>query len=384
VCDIWKLNQDKARSFFRGAKHDIKVYEDYGDMLAAEDKNIDAVVIATPDWMHAEHTNACLKKGKHVYCEKEMSNDLEKAKSMVLTQRETKKILQIGHQRRSNPRYIHAIDNVIRKAGMLGRVTHAYAQWNRAVAPFEVAHQRHVLRQETLDKYGYENMEQLMNWRWFFKYGGGPFADLAAHQVDLFNWVWDSAPVSVTATGGSDYYDRQMPDNMIATYAFKNKDGKINRALSQVLTTTSSGSFHEKFMGENGTLHIAEIASIGNVVQRESRSSVPEWGKFVRQGLIRSFDERKARGLADEWDMRCLPGSLHLIPPRGYPLPIEMNKPAHTPHLENFFFAVRSNRPDLLTCPAEVGYRSCVAVQAANRSAAERKAVDFKPEDFIV
>ncbi len=68
----------------------------------------------------------------------------------------------------------------------------------------------------------------------------------------------------------------------------------------------------------------------------------------------------------------------------GLPLPVELVKPAHMPHLENFFFAVRRKNPKLLNCDAELAYESAVAVLAANRSVAEGKTVYFKPEDFKV
>ena len=220
VCDIWAFHRQKARGVLKSMGHEVNVYEDYREMLEKEDKNIDCVIIATPDWMHAEHTVACLRAGKHVYCEKEMSNRLEKAREMVLGQRETGKILQIGHQRRSNPRYMHAINRVIRESKMLGRVTHAYGQWNRSVAPFLTVRERLNIPTETLQKYGYENMEQFLNWRWFAKYGGGPMVDLGSHQIDLFFWAWDCAPISVTAVGGNDYYKREMNDNVMAIYEF--------------------------------------------------------------------------------------------------------------------------------------------------------------------
>ncbi|MCL1921185.1 MAG: Gfo/Idh/MocA family oxidoreductase [Kiritimatiellaeota bacterium] len=384
VCDIHPERLKLGRGRMRAQGHtDVKPYEDYREMLEKEDKNIDAVIVATPDWMHAEHANACMRAGKHVYCEKEMSNSLEKAKSMVTTQRDTGMMLQIGHQRRSNPRYIHAINNVIRGANMLGRVTHAYAQWNRAVADFIPPAKKTNLNvpQDTLDRYGYANMEQLLNWRWFSKYGGGPMVDLGSHHIDIFFWVWDCVPISVTAIGGSDYYNREMNDNVMAMYEFKTKEGKINRAYYQVLTTTSSGSFHEKFMGEDGTLNLAEISSRGNNVERETREGVPDWDQFIKQGLIRPLAKKPPAVAVTSnvaVDARVTP------PPPGYPLPIELNKPAHMPHLENFFAAVRRNKPEMLNCNAQVAYESAVAVLAANVSVKERKTIYFEPTDFHV
>ena len=81
-----------------------------------------------------EHTIACFEKGLHVYCEKEMSNSLEAAKSMVLAGRKAGKLLQIGHQRRSNPRYIYCNDKIIKEANLLNRITNISGQWHRSRA----------------------------------------------------------------------------------------------------------------------------------------------------------------------------------------------------------------------------------------------------------
>src|SRR3954469_15209135 len=98
VCDIWSPSLTRASRLLQKYNHEAKPFEDYKEMLASVPE-IDAVLIATPDFMHAPHTNACLKAGKHVYCEKLMSNTVEGARSMVQTSREMKKLLQIGHQR---------------------------------------------------------------------------------------------------------------------------------------------------------------------------------------------------------------------------------------------------------------------------------------------
>ena len=378
VCDIWEYRRKMAKGRLKSLGHTVNVYEDYREMLQKEDKNIDCVVIATPDWMHAECTNASMRAGKHVYCEKEMSNSLEKAKSMVLAQRETGKLLQIGHQRRSNPRYMHAINRVIRESKMLGRVTHAYGQWNRAVAPFLTVKDRLNIPTETLQKYGYENMEQFLNWRWFAKYGGGPMVDLGSHQIDLFFWVWDCAPISVTAIGGNDYFNRQMNDNVMAIYEFKTHEGQINRAYYQVLTTSSRGGFYEQFMGENGSLTISEIAARGNAAQREVRAGVPTWDQFAKMGLVLPVKKAVAATVTSNAaiDVRVTAEA------DGWPLPVDLLKPAHMPHLENFFAAVRHG--EKLNCPVDLAYESAVAVLAANRSVAERKMITFMPEEFKV
>ncbi len=380
VCDIWKFQCQQAKQFFKSYGMTVNTYEDYKEMLSKEDKNIDAVVVATPDWMHCEHTCACLRAGKHVYCEKEMSNRLELAAEMCRVQKETGKLLQIGHQRRSNPRYRHCFENVV--PHMLGRITTAYAQWNRTLAPFFSV--KRPPKQEILTKYGYENAEQYLNWRWFYKYGGGSMVDLGSHQIDLFIWAWGVPPSSVRAVGGKDAFDppRMAYDRMYCIYEFTMPDGKKNEAIYQVISSNARGGFYEQFMGVNASLTIAEISARGNTVQRELRQgglSDDEWQKFIDKGWILPSEGDKIKKEVTKdiaVDTRVSPQA------NGNALAVTMNKPAHMPHLENFFDACRHGTP--LNCPCELAYESAVAVLAANVSADRGEVYRFKPEEFKV
>ena len=380
VCDIWRFEQQRAKAFFKGYGHTVNTYEDYREMLEKEDKNIDAVIVATPDWMHCEHTCACLRAGKHVYCEKEMSNRLELAAEMCRVQKETGKLLQIGHQRRSNPRYRHCFEHIV--PNMLGRVTTAYAQWNRTLAPFFTY--KKPPKQEVLTKYGYTNPEQFHNWRWFYKYGGGSMVDLGSHQIDLFIWAWGVPPSSVTAIGGKDAFDppREAYDRMYCIYEFKMPDGTKNEAIYQVISSNARGGFYEQFMGVNASLTIAEISARGNTVQRELRQgglSEAEWQKFIDKGWILPTEGDKVK---KEVTKDIAVDTRISAQANGNQLAIEMNKPAHMPHLENFFAACRHGTA--LNCPAELAYESAVAVLAANKSADSHAKYVFKPEEFKV
>ena len=380
VCDIWKFEQQRAKAFFKGYGHTVNTYEDYREMLEKEDKNIDAVIVATPDWMHCEHTCACLRAGKHVYCEKEMSNRLELAAEMCRVQKETGKLLQIGHQRRSNPRYRHCFEHIV--PNMLGRVTTAYAQWNRTLAPFFTY--KKPPKQDILTKYGYTNAEQFHNWRWFYKYGGGSMVDLGSHQIDLFIWAWGVPPSSVRAVGGKDAFNppRMAYDRMYCIYEFKMPDGTKNEAIYQVISSNARGGFYEQFMGVNASLTIAEISARGNTVQRELRQgglSEAEWQKFIDKGWILPTEGDKVK---KEVTKDIAVDTRISAQANGNQLAVEMNKPAHMPHLENFFDACRHGAA--LNCPAELAYESAVAVLAANKSADSHAKYVFKPEEFKV
>ena len=289
VCDIWKFQCQQAKQFFKNFGMDVTTYEDYREMLSKEDKNIDAVVIATPDWMHCEHTCACLRAGKHVYCEKEMSNKLEQAAEMCRVQKETGKLLQIGHQRRSNPRYRHCFENVV--PHMLGRITTAYAQWNRTLAPFFSV--KRPPKQEILTKYGYENAEQYLNWRWFYKYGGGSMVDLGSHQIDLFIWAWGVPPSSVRAVGGKDAFNppRMAYDRMYCIYEFKMPDGTKNEAIYQVISSNARGGFYEQFMGVNASL-AGSCRTRATRSRRKSRRTSPSTRASPRRRTATSSPSR--------------------------------------------------------------------------------------------
>jgi len=375
ICDIYGYSQHYAKGILRNRGQIVNVYEDYREMLDSE-KDLDAVIVATPDWMHAEHANACMKKGLHVYCEKEMSNSLEKAASIVRTARETGRIVQIGHQRRSNPRYIHAIEKLIHEIHLLGRVTHATAQWNRAKVKDLGWPKKYELSAATLDKYGYNSMTEFRNWRWYKKYGGGPIVDLGSHQIDLFEWVWGVNPSSVIASGGVDFYKQhEWYDNVLCIYEYKTPEG-MARAFYETLTTTSHRGFSEAFRGVNGTIEIAEIPQRGNSVLHEAHA--PDWDPYVAEGLLKkpSSSIKKSTTKDISVDSRASAEAGKWL------LPIDLAKPAHQPHLENFFNAIRYGTP--LNCPPEKGYETAVAVLAVNRAVASEKKIKFQKSDFHV
>ncbi len=375
VCDIWEYSRQYASGYLNKYAQKPNVYEDYRDLLAKE-KDLDAAIVATPDWVHAEHANACLERGLNVYCEKEMSNSLEKARSMVLTARRTKKLLQIGHQRRSNPRYVHAIDRLIRGKQLLGRTNLAYAQWNRSKNDMLGWPKKYTIPADRLERYGYDSMVELRNWRWFKKFGGGPIVDLGSHQIDLFSWVFGVNPSTAVASGGVDYYkDRQWYDNVMVIYEFATPEGEA-RAFYQVQTTTKHGGFYETFMGDNGSLVISEVPQRGDWAMREAHA--PEWDSLVADGLLRS----EAQAI-QKVDTRNVFVDVRVTAEAGrWPLPVDLAKPPHQPHLENFFSAVRHGTP--LSCPAELAYESAVAVLRVNDAVKSKSLITFRPEQFTV
>ena len=380
VCDIWTAYNQKmvARRLKAYDKVMPSTYVDYREMLDKE-KDIDAVIVATPDFWHSEHAIACLKAGLHVYCEKEMSNTLEGARKMVEAARETGKLLQIGHQRRSNPRYIYCYEKLMKEAKILGRITTINGQWNRSKAACEDlgSPSKYAIDDATLKKYGFESMQKFRNWRWYKGLGGGPIVDLGSHQIDIYSWFLDAHPKSVIASGGIDYWKgHDWYDSVMVVYEYETSEGVV-RALYQTITTNSSQGYFETFMGDEGTLLISEASGRGSVY-REEWVAEEKWEKWVKKGYVTEAEEIEKPAAA-----QAAANVMESVPAAKYDLPVTMNKPYHQPHLENFFAAIRDKNVKL-NCPAEVGYETAVSVLKVNEAVEAARKLEFKPEEFKV
>jgi predicted dehydrogenase len=323
-------------------------------------------------------TNTCLRAGLHVYCEKEMSNDIEKARSMVHTARETGKLLQIGHQRRSNPYYKHAY-HLLHDRNVFGRITHVSGQWNQAKLIDLGWPVRYELDASLLNKYGYGSMAEFRNWRWFHPYAGGPMADLGSHQVDVFNWFLKAPPRSVYATGSntraieqakeeSASFVPQYEDNVMSIYEWDTPTGVV-RGFYQVLLTSTHRGFYESFMGTDGSFDISEISD-RSAMFREAKAPKQDWEeqaeKVEREGVeAMTFQPSRSGEASKQIDEK---------------LAADLTKPPHMVHLENFFNTIRGS--ETLHCDAEVGFETAVTVLRINDALRNGGRYEYTASEF--
>ena len=383
VCDIWDYARKGMMAKIRKLQgHKPAGYMDIDEMLAKE-KDLDAVVIAVPDFWHSPITVKCLKAGLNVYCEKMMSNTIDGARAMVKAMEETGKLCQIGHQRRSNPRYRYTLDQLIHGNRICGQIVDVNGQWNRAVkSSQDLSYSEKIaLKPEILQKFGFKDMHQFMNWRLYRDLSGGPISDLGAHQIDVFNWYLGCQPKRVYASGGNDYFrNREHFDNVMAIFDYDTvQNGKPCgvRAFYQVLTTTSSGGgYYESFMGVDATINISERAAFTNIFRE---STAPPWDDLVDRGYLK----RKAAPKAP-----VEPGASNVIKsyeseaPELFDLPGGIVKPPHQPHLENFFASVRGEAK--LNCDAREAFLSEAPIYYVNPSALSHEPINFTPEQLSV
>lgn len=389
VCDIWDYSLKKGMGKVRSLQGELPAhYPDLDEMLAKE-KGLDAAIVALPDFWHSPATVKCLEAGVNVYCEKMMSNTIDGARLMVKAMEKTGKLCQIGHQRRSNPRYRFTKDLLIDKLKICGQIVNINAQWNRALGSSQkiAFNPKLTIKPEILNKYGFKDMDQFMNWRFYRELSGGPISDLGAHQIDIFNWYLGVKPKSVYASGGHDYFkDREHFDNVMAIFDYDTPNGGV-RAFYQVLTTTSAGGgYWESFMGTEGNIKMSEQTAYSSIFREDS---APSWDELVNKGYLK----RKAAPPKPEAAGAGAIASYESKPPEGFELPGDLPaitlsdgsstiKPPHQPHLENFFNAVRGKGK--LNCDAREAFESEAPIYWVNPSALQRQPIVFTPEHLNV
>jgi predicted dehydrogenase len=223
-------------------------YVEWKDMLEREP--IEAVVVAVPLWAHADVVVPCLHAGQHVLCEKMMAWDLDGCDRMKTAAIKANRVLEIGYQRNYNPIYESAYAGVI-KPGLIGDVYHARLAWHRN------GNWRRAGDPPTKDydpsRWGYPDFEHLWNWRLYWKYSRGLFAELCSHQLNAAHWfLGTSAPTAVHATGGVHRYTdgREAHDHIYSMFEYP-------KGLTVTFSSIESSAFeqrYEAFFGTKGTL----------------------------------------------------------------------------------------------------------------------------------
>lgn len=216
-----------------GAK--TKAYPNYRALL--DDKEVNAVIIATPLSMHYQMAKEALAAGKHIYCEKTMTYQITEALQLVKDANARKdQVFQVGHQYRYLPLYLK-IAALIRE-GAIGKITNIYLQWNR-----NGDWRRPVPKPE---------YERIINWRMYREYSGGLTAELHSHQIDYINWIFNTHPEKVTGFGGIDYWKdgRETFDHVNTLLHYPN--GMTVNCVA--LTANAYNGYLIEFRGSKGTI----------------------------------------------------------------------------------------------------------------------------------
>ena len=353
--------------------NDIFTTRDYNEILARKD--IDAVLIGTPDHWHKQASVDALKAGKDVYCEKPMIHLYSDGPEMIEAARTTGRILQVGSQRVSSVLYAKAKE--LLASGAIGQLNMVTARWDRnssmgawnyTVPPDASTDTCDWPRfLGTAPKIPF-NAEQFFQWRKWKAYGSGVAGDLFVHLFSGTHFITGShGPTRGMATGALRFWKdgRDVPDVMLGLFDYP--EG-FNLSLRVNFVDGGEESEGLIFTGSGGTM---EIGGNAVTVSRVPRETAPGY-------TINTFTEAMQKQIIADYEAKYPPhsggaslgGTEKFTAPKGYSDSYD--------HFHNFFDSVRSRKP--VVEDAVFGYRAAGAALLSNLSIDRGAIVKWDPE----
>ena len=379
ACDLYTGRLERAKELWGDA---IFTTRDYREILNRKD--IDAVIIATPDHWHKKIVIDALKAGKHVYCEKPMVQQWEDGQAIISAQKASGKICQVGSQGMSSLGNEKAkqlyLDGAIGDIVMLDFYNDRYSAegaWQYPIPPDA--------SKETVDfdtflgkapKVPFES-ERFFRWRNYRDYGTGVAGDLFVHAFSTLNHVIDShGPNRAMATGGLRYWKdgRDVPDVSITLYDYPKTEthAAFNAAFRINFIAGSGGGSGFKLVGTEGEMEIGQNSvsltrsKLSLVPSGYSMISFPEaMQEKIKEGYAQQNLETRASALktgTSKWEA-----------PKDY-------KGGHHDHFYNFFTAIRENGK-VIQNPT-FGLRAAGAALLANESYYKKEPVNWNPTEM--
>ena len=337
VCDV----DDKVLEKRSGDVEKItgtkpKKYKDYRKLL--EDKNIDAVVIGTPDHWHCLMLVHSLEAGKHVYLEKPISNSIKESNIMLDSAKKYNKIIQVNQWQRSSPHYREALDYLW--SGKLGQIrlvkVWAYQGWYGMLdtkpdspTPKGVDYKSWLgpapMRPFNENRFHF-------NFRWYWDYAGGLMTDWGVHEIDIALFGMKvREPKSIVASGGRYGYpnqDTETPDTLQTLFEYDNFTMLWENAVG-----IDGGNYGQDegiaFIGNNGTLQI-DRGGWQVISEKDYQND--------RKLKLETVPYQKSKGSGLDF------------------------------HTKNFVEAIRNNDPNSLACGIDSGSIACINAHMGNIS----------------
>jgi predicted dehydrogenase len=301
-------------------------------------KDLDAVIVATPLGLHAQHVIPALESGHHVYGEKTMAYTIEDAAKIVNATTAHKRIFQVGHQYRYSPWIRAAVARV--QQGEIGDVTHIMAYWNR----------NNNWRRPVPDP----SLEHLINWRLYNQWSLGLFAELGSHHMDIANWVFGSTPTSAIASGSiCTWHDgRETDDNVQAILSYSGG----RRFIFTSMTNNAKMGDQLWLYGSKGSLNLTlEDATFFYEPHRIVKTPAKDGKAAVTSASYSPSGEMPYRG-------------------SGKPVQVTTAEDPTTAATRAFVYCVRTNTQPI--ADVHVGFGSALAVVQSNHSRLKKQEVE--------
>jgi predicted dehydrogenase len=376
VADVYQGRLERAKERWGSG---ILTTRDYREVLARRD--IDAVIIATPDHWHAQIAIEAMKSGKDVYVEKPMVQKVEDGLRVAAAAKETRRILQVGSQRVSSIVYQKAQE--LFRAGAIGELNLVEAWWDRnsALGAWQYSIPTDASPQTvswdaflgSAPKRPFEPV-RLFRWRNYQDYGTGVAGDLFVHLFSGMHFVTGAlGPHRVMATGGLRFWKdgRDVPDVMMGLYDYlpTSSHPAFNLFLRVNFVNGAGETSGFRFVGSEGIMTIGNGVSISKQPREtEPGYTIDTFAKDERERFLAEY--RKKYPVSEPKADTLLPkGEAQYLPPRGYS--------DHRDHHANFFAAVRDRKQ--VVEDAMFGIRAAGPALLSNMSVFTSKPLNWDP-----
>ncbi|MDQ3010273.1 MAG: Gfo/Idh/MocA family oxidoreductase [Acidobacteriota bacterium] len=340
LCDVYKTSVEET--FKTQPKIDAATTPVFSDFRRVLDKkDVDAVIIATPDHWHALTMIMACQAGKDVYVEKPLSLTIEEGRRMVAAARKHNRVVQVGTQQRSAKHFQEAAQMV--REGKLGKITRVET-WNyEAQFPRGIGKPPDEAPPKDLDwdfylgpapKVAYNKNRHLGTFRWFWDYSGGMMTDWGVHLIDIVHWAMNvDAPKAVAAMGGKYVIDdnRETPDTMSVVFEYPGFVMTYDYRILNGRGKDGRWGYGIMFYGTDGTM-------------------------FVDRGGFEIFPEMEGKKR----------DSLFVAKTAAARMNVQRGDPSHIDHVANFIDCMKTRKPP--TSDVEIGHRSTTAPHLANIS----------------
>jgi len=275
ICDIYPDRIDRGKTNIPGGDK-VPAYRDLNELLA--NPAIDAVLIATPVFLHPVHFEAAVKAKKHIYCEKPAGASVAGVKRLLAAAKKAdpSKTIQFGFQQRYSPEYLKAWD--IFKAGKIGDVKMMMSYWILGGTPPTQGPTTQLPKEE----------EKIRRWGSFTETSGGPIVEQDCHGIDVLNWYGQAHPTRAIGTGGLRYplpYGDWKSDHHNVTYFYPQG---VEGWLVSIKHTAGYRDVKEQMYGSKGMLELAR--------------TYYKWHGPIASSPLKNADDLRDRSLIERGD----------------------------------------------------------------------------------
>jgi predicted dehydrogenase len=378
VSDIWSRRRDEgAETLAKLTGHEIARARNNEELY--DRKDIDAVIIATADFQHAIHGVEAVRAGRDAYIEKPMANAMEDARALLKAVGETKKIVQIGSQRRSGANYIRA--NEFIRSGKFGDIVMVEMTWNvnqpgrwrRTQLVKEIRQQdtdwdRFLLNRREHGRKAEWDPRKYLEFRLFWPYSSGIPCQWMSHQIDTVHWFSGLPhPRSVVANGGNYAWrdGRKNFDTLTAVFDYGPLDDRSKgfQVVYSSRFSNSAGGVKELYYSNAGMLNLDnnKITSEGGLRVKEAAEMQMQPNLLQEMSLTDATEQTSANNSAN-------PGADNLT----------------SAHMRNWMECVRSRRTPHADVTAGYNHSTAICMTIAAMQTGQRVTFDDAKQEVVV